>query len=250
MEGYVFSFRLLVPLKGEPDDHLMDALSSLGCSIILSLIHLPCAFWHFSSWSTENNFRGQCNPSQNELTPWVTVCNISCGFSLSIKPPSTLLSTVALWKHKAFPWSQKDEEPTVLHTASLSPSPSIQVSTGQSPVSSLSTPSPIQHCQGKRGLRPSTYNTAPARHMQWFITVNMPVWPFLMLFICVWSHISLSHALPATHAVLQAHVTTLLHMSRSSLLKIWFLSYFKVTQKICNLFFGNKSRWISWSESY
>lgn len=128
----------------------------------------------------------------------------------------------------------------------------IQVSTGQSPVSPQpSRPTPTQHCsKGRESSDSRTYNTGCARHVQWFSTVNMLVCPCLKLFICVWAHLSLSHPLPATHAVLQAHLTILSYMPHSPLLKIGFLSYFNVTQKTCNLFLGNKLWWISWSESY
>lgn len=49
--GQVASFRLLVPLKAELDDHLM--LSPAWAVLLYSLIHLPCAFLHFSSMNTE-----------------------------------------------------------------------------------------------------------------------------------------------------------------------------------------------------
>lgn len=179
------------------------------------------------------------------------MCNISCGFSLGIQPPFTLLSTLAVWKQKTSPWPQTHKEPTGLHKPGPSPGPAVQVSTGQSPVSpEWSRPTPTHTAPREGSTDSSTCNTAPARHMQWFSTVNMLVWPCLMLFICVWAHISLTHPLPATHTVLQARLTMLLYMSHSSLLKTGFLSYFKVTQKTCNLFLHNNSRWISWSESY
>lgn len=112
-----------------------------------------------------------------------------------------------------------------------------------------SRPAPTHTAPREESTDSSTYSTAPARHKQWFSTVNMPVWPCLTLFICVWAHISLTHPLPATHAVLQARLTMLVYMSHSSLLKTGFLKYFKVTQKTCNLFLHN-SRRISWSESH